>query len=271
MICRVASLALFALLLSLPARAAGPDLPERLVYDLNWSFIKAGTLTQQITREGDRVSITSVARSNTWLSHFFPVDDHVESILEDGTALRPGLPVHYRMRIREGSHRRDREIIFFQGAGRAEYIDHLSGEKATVDIPRETYDTTSCFYYIRSLPLEVGQKVFVDVLDNKRVRRMEATVLRREKMKTVLGKVDTVVVRNLDVSEGMLHKSGPIDIWLTDDKRHIPVRIKTKIAVGSITATLAGVNPILRSFTKIFTSANRYNIIYLFAERCPSG
>ena len=39
-------------------------------------------------------------------------------------------------------------------------------------------------------------------------------------------------------SEGIFYRKGEIFIWLTDDAKHIPVQLQTKVAVGSITATL---------------------------------
>jgi hypothetical protein len=39
-------------------------------------------------------------------------------------------------------------------------------------------------------------------------------------------------------SEGIFNRKGDMYIWLTDDQRRIPVRMQTKVAVGSITATL---------------------------------
>jgi hypothetical protein len=41
-------------------------------------------------------------------------------------------------------------------------------------------------------------------------------------------------------SEGIFYKKGDILIWLTDDEKRIPVLLKTKVVVGSITATLIG-------------------------------
>jgi hypothetical protein len=39
-------------------------------------------------------------------------------------------------------------------------------------------------------------------------------------------------------SEGIFYRKGEILIWLTDDSRHVPVKMQTKVAIGAITATL---------------------------------
>jgi hypothetical protein len=63
-------------------------------------------------------------------------------------------------------------------------------------------------------------------------------VLRKEKIKTKLGEFDTVVIKPLMKSEGIFDRKGDMYIWLTDDLRRIPVKMQSKVAVGSITATL---------------------------------
>ena len=54
------------------------------------------------------------------------------------------------------------------------------------------------------------------------------------------GEFDTVVIKPLMKSEGIFNKKGDVYIWLTDDKKRVPVKLESKVAIGSITATLAG-------------------------------
>jgi uncharacterized protein DUF3108 len=226
------------LVLGAPIAASALDIPEKLVFDLTWTGIKAGTAVQEIVDGGDSLTVTSVARSADYISVFFPVEDRIESTLAKVQAPSLGLPRHYRMKVREGKHRRDKEITFDHAKGKAYYTDNLGGEKAVVDILPNTYDTYSSFYYIRTLKLEVGKSVFVNILDNKQLWNVEVQVLRKENLETILGEVDTIVIRPLIKSEGIFEKKGAIDIWLTDDARRIPVKMKTKVKIGSVTATL---------------------------------
>lgn len=214
--------------------------PEKLVYSLSWLGIPVGTATQEIVEEGATRRITSTARSNDWLSAFFPVEDVIVSSLAKSGAPFPGLTRHYRMQIREGSHRRDREIVFEQEKGKARYHDLINGEKLDIPIAGTTYDIYGSFYYVRYLPLEVGKPVSVNVLDGRELHAIEVRVLRRERLKTVLGEVDTIVIRPLVKAEGVFEGKGAVTIWLTDDGRRIPVRAQTKVKVGSVIATLTG-------------------------------
>jgi hypothetical protein len=84
----------------------------------------------------------------------------------------------------------------------------------------------------------VGKSLYVDIFDSNKLWKVEVLVLRKEKIKTKLGSFNTVVIKPLMQSEGIFNKKGEIFIWLTDDQKHVPVKMQTKVVVGSITATL---------------------------------
>jgi hypothetical protein len=231
----------FLALMCSASAASAFGLPERLFYDLTWTGIKAGTATMEITRGSNTLQIVSTAKSAAWISLFYTVDDRIESILLKPKSPMPvGQPQSYRMKIREGRHRRNREIIFHPETHSALYADRLSGEEKNIAIHGNVFDPLSSLYYVRTMRLEVGRPIFVDILDNKKLWHVEVLVLRKEKIRTTLGSFDTIVIKPLMKSEGIFYRKGEIFIWLTDDERRLPVMMRTKVAVGSITATLVG-------------------------------
>ncbi len=215
-------------------------IPEKLVFDLTWTGIKAGTATQEIMFSGADTRIVSTARSADWVTVFFPVDDRIETVLKGNNPAKLGLPFSNSMKIREGRHRRDKEVRYDHGNRTAYYRDNIKGERQEISIAAATVDTLSSFYFVRQMKLEVGKSVFISILDNKKLWDVEVEVLRREKIKTKLGTFDTIVVKPHLKSEGIMDKRGDMLIWLTDDQRRLPVRMKTKVKIGSITATLVG-------------------------------
>ncbi|MBI4688782.1 MAG: DUF3108 domain-containing protein [Nitrospirae bacterium] len=217
------------------------NMPEKFEYDLTWTGIKAGSSTLEITDNGDSIRIVSTAKSASWVSVFYTVDDRVESILTKNKYEQfIGQPVNYRIKLREGRHRRDKEVIFRHDIGKAIYIDHLNNEKQEFDTPSFILDPLSSFYYLRTINLVIGEPVYVTIFDSKKVWDVEVQVLKKEKDTLPAGEVDTILVKPLMKSEGIFYKKGDIYIWLTDDKKRIPVKLKTKVAVGSVTATLVG-------------------------------
>ncbi len=213
------------------------------MYDLTWAGIKTGTATLEVSSENEKTRIVSTARSADWVSVFYTVDDRIESELSmPGPRTAIGTPRNYRVRIREGRYRRNKEVVFDCANRRASFTDHLTGEKKNIGILDNTFDPLSSFFYVRTLKAEVGRSVYVDVLDSKKLWNVEVKVLRKERIDTSLGSFDTIVIKPLLKSEGIFNKRGDMYIWLTDDKKRIPVKMQTKVAVGRVTATLVGGN-----------------------------
>jgi hypothetical protein len=231
---------LFFFLFGISIAHAEPfKVPEKFIYDLTWAGIKAGTASLELMKDGDMVTIVSTAQSAQWVSVFYTVDDRIESILSQNPSFSSiGQPVQYRIKIREGKHRRDKEVVFDRSNNKAKYRDYLTNEKKEFDVPPSVFDPISSFYYLRTLKLTVGEPVYVTIFDSKKVWNVEVQVLRRERITLPTGTFDTIVVKPNMKSEGIFYRKGEIFIWLTDDVKHIPVLLQTKVAVGSITATL---------------------------------
>ncbi|MGO9614094.1 MAG: DUF3108 domain-containing protein [Dissulfurispiraceae bacterium] len=230
----------------LSSYAFGLTILERFQFDLTWTGIKAGEAVLEAIDDGQCTHLISKTYSAEWVSLFYRVENMIESTTvkaantnspQDGFAY---LPSHYSVKIREGRHRRDKEVFFDQTGGQAAYINHIEKEKATFPINDPTFDPLSGFFYVRRIPLEVGKSVFVDVFDSKKLYKLEVKVLKREAIKTSLGTFQTIVIKPIMQSEGIFYRKGDIVIWLTDDEKKIPVLIKIKASLGSINATLVG-------------------------------
>lgn len=242
--------ALFSLILYLscffpssPAESFTLTAPVTLLYDLTWSGIKAGEATIKINSSKDEVTITSIAQSAPWVSLFYTVHDVVESTFlntQTNTLSFSGRPLRYTLNLREGRNRKHKEVIFDNQNQKALYIDHLESERKEVEIPSFIFDPLSGFFYIRTLPLEVGKSVYVTVFDSKRVWNVEVQVLRKEKITVPAGEFNTIVIKPLLQSEGIFYRKGEVYIWLTDDVRKVPVMLKSQIKIGSVNAQLTG-------------------------------
>jgi hypothetical protein len=100
-------------------------------------------------------------------------------------------------------------------------------------------DVISGFYHLRTLSLEVGKVVSIDIFDSNKFYTAEVSVLGKEKIGiSALGEIDTIKVKPELKSEGLFQRKGDILIWLSDDDRRIPVRVETKVPVGKVVAEL---------------------------------
>lgn len=221
-----------------PARAAGNN--ERLVYDVTWTGVKAGTTVQEVSTKGNEIHIVSTTRSTPWLDTFFRVDDRTESVISRGSGDRFGTPKFFRNKISEGKHKRLKEAHFDPQRLKVEAKDLLDKTHRTDDISANTYDSLSSVYYVRTLDLVPGKSVYIDIYDCKKLWNTEVKVLKREEISTPLGRFKTIVVQPMMQADGYFAKTGEVKVWLTDDVLKIPVMMTTKVKIGKITAMLTG-------------------------------
>lgn len=224
---------------SLAADAVG--IPETLIYDLTWTGIPVGTARQSIRREDGSFVIRASFASNSWLSRIHRVDNAVEARLDPREGFFPGEIRTSHLRLSEGPLLRNRTITFDHFRQTALYRDHVTGEELTVPVEPGTTDVTTAFYHARRLPLLPGDRFELPVMDGREPYRLPIRVLRRETVRTIFGRTPTIVVEPLVRPEGTFEGKRGVTLWVTDDRRRIPVKIRTGVTVGSVTANLVAV------------------------------
>src|SRR3989338_2664002 len=93
-------------------------------------------------------------------------------------------------------------------------------------------DMFSSAFFLRAQKLELGKTYHTDIYNEGKRITVDAEVLRQEKLDTVLGTLDTLVIRPITRFEGILQTSGDSTIWVTDDERHFVLQVETKIKIG---------------------------------------
>jgi hypothetical protein len=234
-------LIILLMFLAAPLSAGTGRIPEKLTYSLSWTGIPVGTASQSITDDGNSLQIKTEFKSNAWLSSFYPVDNQIETTLARKPGYFPGEVRQFRMRFCEGSRVRNRSITFDHVTGKAHYKDHLTNEMATAAIRPDTGDVMTAFYNARHLPVTSGATITLPVMDGPEPYLLEVKVLEIEKLRTILGKVETLVVQPMVRPEGTFEGKRGVKLWITNDARRIPVKIRTMVTVGSVTATLTGI------------------------------
>lgn len=207
---------------------------ETLDYDLSWSRISGGAARMTIGPiYPDRWRITSVAKSGTFFSHFFKVRDEIESIV----ATRDFTTIEYHKVLSEGSNRKDELTI-------VDYKDNIAMRKGkAIPVTRPIFDPLSMWYYLRDLELAPGKVYSFTIIADGKLYTVDATVGSRATIATPAGTFNTVVVEPKMESEAGVFKDEQrrLQIWFTDDARHIPVRIQSDVKIGSIVVTLKGI------------------------------
>ncbi len=86
--------------------------------------------------------------------------------------------------------------------------------------------------------MKINDMVLLHNFYNDKVYDLNVKYLGKETVSVTAGTFDCIVVEPL-VQEGGLFKSeGSITVWLSDDNLKLPVKVKTKVVIGSIDAEL---------------------------------
>lgn len=224
------------------AKTGAPWDGEQLKYGLYYSFVKAGTAyirNRGLVDIGGRPAylIQTTAFSASVIDAFFKVRDINQSWLDAQTFYSRG----YGQSVREGNYKRD-EWVIFDPANRRYY-----GQIQKKEAPREISDTLetdvtdflTALYYVRAQKLEPGKDIVFDIINREKQYPLIVKVHGRERVKTPAGHFDCIKVEPQLRGEGIFVAKGKsLTVWLTDDAYRMPVKMKTEVFIGSVSATL---------------------------------
>ena len=176
-----------------------------------------------------------VTTENGIFSNVYPIEDiHVTQV---SGAER--LPYHYEVWQKEGySYEAHRITLYDQAAKLIHYYvnDNPVEEFAVSDTTQNEF---SSFFASRVMDLVPGGSFVVPTFaDEKRIEVVVRVKGNETLKKTVLGNVETVVVEPIMTFSGLYDKRGDTVIWYSDDQCRVPVKINSKILLGSLTAKL---------------------------------
>ena len=87
--------------------------------------------------------------------------------------------------------------------------------------------------------MKEGDKISLQNFYKDKTYPLDVRYLGKETIEVPAGEFRCIKVEPL-VQEGGLFKSeGSIVVWMTDDERRMPVKVKTKVIIGSIDADLS--------------------------------
>ena len=98
-------------------------------------------------------------------------------------------------------------------------------------------DDGSFLYFVRTIPLEVGQTYTFQRYYKPEKNPVKITVTRRETVTTPAGTFRTLVLQP-DIKSGGLFGEGKSEVWVTDDTARMVVQMKSDLPVGTLTLYL---------------------------------
>jgi len=212
------------------------DKGEKLVFTLSWLKVVGGTAEMTVSPlpASNKIRFESIAQSNAFFSRIFRVRDEIESIVDRNDFST----VLFHKKLDERGKKKEEVTVIDEQRG----IAVRKGVETKV--PKPIFDPLSTIYYLRTVDLSPGKTHTFATLADGKLYSIEATVLQRETVQTEAGTFQTVLVEPKMRHGGIFRDENTrLLIWYTDDERRLPVRIRSTIAAGSITATLKEIGP----------------------------
>ena len=139
----------------------------------------------------------------------------------------------YRVRTADSGDRRVNRYEIHPDLGF--YVQNQRDTNATT---RQPLDDASFFYFARTLPLELGRTYSLSRYFKPDRNPVTLRVLSRDTVTVPFGRFAAVAVRPTFRSRGLFSEGGQATVWLSDDEYRIPVAIRTRLSVGSLTMNL---------------------------------
>ena len=190
---------------------------EHLVYrvKLGWFNVGYGHLTMEgLEYVGDRLTYRATMGING--RAVMSLDDSYTTWFD----LETLQSWRFTRDMNQGSYKGTRDYVFDPQRMMWERQDNDESGPLPSPIP---FDEITFMYFIRTLPLEVGETYTFDRYFKETGNPVTVEVLRRDTRETDAGEFNTIVVRPSFRDEGLFSEEGEAELHFTDDDRRLLV------------------------------------------------
>jgi len=207
---------------------------EILSYRLHYGLMDAGVILMEVKPEVIEVAgrkvyhVVGNGYTKGTFDWFFKVRDRYETFIDKDAML----PWMFVRRCDEGGYIINQDYTFNHYTNK---VDIGGGEK--VDIPKGTQDMISAFYSARNLDLtnaKEGDVFTINSIVDKEIWPLKIRYVGKETITCGIGKFNCVKFRPIVQKGRIFKREDDLNVWLTDDKNHVPLRAQAKLLVGSI-------------------------------------
>lgn len=215
-------------------------------YDIYWSFLKIGSAQLsfhdiEIPKSTDKkYEVRFSVKSNELVSAIYPVESHiVSSLIISNDQIKPSI---YTKNSNEGGKQSDSIVRFnYQ-------LNQITEEKdetllQPIEITKDLQDPLSLIVAICQNDFQIDPIFQQDVSDGGQIISIRSSYLQSETIKTQLGEFRTEVI-DIDPQglRGVFKKSPDANVvlYLSEHSPAIPLKLKSKVRVGSFYAILSG-------------------------------
>jgi hypothetical protein len=224
---------------------------EILSYRLHYGLMDAGVILMEVKPEVIEVAgrkvyhVVGNGYTKGTFDWFFKVRDRYETFIDKDAML----PWMFVRRCDEGGYIINQDYTFNHYTNK---VDIGGGEK--VDIPKGTQDMISAFYSARNLDLtnaKEGDVFTINSIVDKEIWPLKIRYVGKETITCDIGKFNCVKFRPIVQKGRIFKREDDLNVWLTDDKNHVPLRAQAKLLVGSIKLDIVSVKNLANPTSQI--------------------
>ncbi len=221
-----------------PAGNASFTYGEKLVFTVYYDSyitgkVTAGSGSLEVSREAVEIGgrktyhIVGEGKSKGAFNLFFKVNDRFESWVDEEYLV----PWKFKRDTHEGGYEYKDEVKFNQLTG------SYSSSRANKIMPVGTHDIISAYFHARNFDfsaMKPGDIYPLNFILDDSLYTSAIKFIDRETVTTELGTFHCLHFKPMVVTGAVFSQPYPMDLWISDDKNHIPVLAKSAVIVGSV-------------------------------------
>jgi hypothetical protein len=222
-----------------PETVANVDWPFTIGEQLNYQiFISSsktpvGLATFQVRGRSryfdhDGLYLTVTAQTSGTAARLFVANDKIESYVDPKSLL----PYRTVMNLAEGNRRLNQTLTVNQDRGS---VTSDNGQR--IEIPIGTHDYLSLFYAIRTFNLAPPKRNAISILVEGKPKTLFVSSIKRETIELGEQKISAIAL-SLTTDDPQSDKYQ-FRMWISNDRRRLPLRITCQTELGTVRADLA--------------------------------
>ncbi len=240
------SVLLFGLAFSVQAKNASKEkfqTGEKFTYKIHYGWFKVGEAIIETDKEIHQINgrpcykLDAYGSASSFLNTIVKIRDHWGTYIDTATYM----PHRFYQNILESSYTRN-EIVDFDRQKNLAMSKRLNDKKEVIDttlfkVPHHIHDMVSLINHVRNRDCSTMNKddtVALHAFLNGKTYNIKVCFLRKERLKTKVGTFNTVVMAPKLSKTDLFDSHNAVEVWFSDDKKRIPLKIKLKLFIGSI-------------------------------------
>ncbi len=206
---------------------------ENLKFRIHYGIIDAGVAEievkdeNKILNERSTMHIVGTGNSKGAFDFFFKVRDRYETYIDEAALS----PVVFIRKVNEGGYKFNQNQVYDNQK------KTVNNNGKSYDIPEYTQDMLSAYYFARTMDLsnaKEGDVFSVNSFIDNEVWPLKIKYVGKETIQTDVGKVRCIKFRPIVQKGRVFKKEEDLNVWISDDKNHIPIRAQANVLVGSV-------------------------------------